>query len=194
MLSLDVFIPWWLLDGDSLVFSHLVSTIVTPAWGLVFPELTMSFFFLLNGKYWLPTSSLTLLTKPSLSGRALITWQTFHWFQGVSSSLMMRTSFTWRFFLVWVHFCLSCRGRGNSFFHLQQNSLVRCCTCRHHFLAYRSADLNTPGGDRTTFVFNLRKWFGVSASVEPGDDMLSAVYGRLLTMASASHMKVCKAS
>lgn len=82
----------------------------------------------------------------------------------------------------------------NSLFHLQQNSLVRCCTCRHHFLAYRSADLNTPGGDRTTFVFNLRKWFGVSASVEPGDDMLSAVYGRLLTMASASHMKVCKAS
>ena len=112
MLSLDVFIPWWLLDGDSLVFSQLVSTIVTPAWGLVFPELTMSDFFLLNGKYQLPTSSLTLLTKPSLSGRALITWQTFHWFQGVSSSLMMTTSFTWRFFLVRVHFCLSCRERG----------------------------------------------------------------------------------
>lgn len=112
MLSLDVFIPWWLLDGDSLVFSHLVSTIVTPAWGLVFPELIMSgFFFLLNGKYWLPTSSLTLLTKPSLSGRALTTWQTFHWFQGVSSSLMMTTSFTWRFFLVRVHFCLFCRER-----------------------------------------------------------------------------------
>ena len=30
--------------------------------------------------------------------------------------------------------------------------------------------------------------------MEPGDNMLSAVYGRLLTMASASHMKVCKAS
>ena len=40
----------------------------------------------------------------------------------------------------------------------------------------------------------VRMWFGVSTSTESGDIRFSAVRGRLLITASASHMKVRRAS
>lgn len=51
-----------------------------------------------------------------------------------------------------------------------------------------------PGGGRTTFDFNVRRWFGVSGSNEPGSFKLVTVNGRLLMIASHSHRYVCNDS
>jgi len=53
-----------------------------------------------------------------------------------------------------------------------------------------SADGKTPGGERTTFVFIVSKWFGVRGLSEPGSFKRSTVNGQLLMMASTSHMSV----
>lgn len=90
--------------------------------------------FPFGASFWLPTSSLTLRSIPSSSGSAPTTRHTFHWFLGKSSSLTMTTSSSRRFFLGRAHFWLSYNERRNSFLHLHLNSLVRCCTCLHHFL------------------------------------------------------------
>ena len=135
------------------------------------------FLFPSSVRLGLPMSSITFRTNPSWSGWASMTRPIFHWFLGLSSSLTITTSMTWRFFLGRIHFCLGCNERRNSFFHLDQYSFVKCWIRRHHFLEYRSEEVNFPGGGKTTFVFIVRKWSGVSGSAVSDDVVPSAVRG-----------------
>jgi len=50
------------------------------------------------------------------------------------------------------------------------------------------------GFGRTTLAFAVRRWFGIKASRETGDVVLSVVSARLLITASASHINVHSAS
>ena len=185
---------WWLLEGGfpRLYWSSDISN--TSFW--------IGFSSLDNGcllfpsavRLWLPTSSITFGSNPSWSVWASITRHNFYWFLGRASSLIITTSLTCRFLLGRVHFCLVCNAKKKYFFPLDQYSFVKCWTCRHNFLEYRSAEVHFPGGGKTTFVFKVRKWFGVSGSAVSDGVIPSDVRGRLLTTASAYHMKVRRAS
>lgn len=52
----------------------------------------------------------------------------------------------------------------NFFFQRLQNSIAKCRTLLHHLLVCRSAYSNIPGEGRTTLVFKVRRWLGVSGS------------------------------
>jgi len=90
----------------------------------------------------------------------------------------------------WFHFWRSCKDWRKSFFHQFQKSFAKCWTLRHLLREYRSARLKSPGGGRRTFDFIVSRWSGVSGSCEDSIVNLSVVSGLLLTIASASYMKV----
>ena len=106
----------------------------------------------------------------------------------------MTTSSTIKFLRGRDHFWRCCKLRRNSFLHRVQNSFAKCWTYLQRFLQYMSAGWKAPGGARTTFDFIVKRWLGVSGLTESGSVSWVTVKGRLLTIASASHIKVLRDS
>ena len=93
-----------------------------------------------------------------------------------------------------VHLWRCWRLRRNCFLQRVQNSFAKCVTLLQRFLQYTSAGWKAPGGARTTFVFIVRRWLGVSGLSESGSARWLTVKGRLLTIALASHIRVLRDS
>ena len=72
--------------------------------------------------------------------------------------------------------------------------LARCCTRLQRLPVYMSAGSNCPGGDRRTLDFIVRRWLGDSGSGESASVSWLTVRRHLLTIASASHIKVLRDS
>ena len=107
---------------------------------------------------------------------------------------MITTSSTCKSLLGRVHFRRSCKLSRNSFLQRDQNSFAKCWTRLQRFLQYTSAGWKTPGGARTTFDFIVSSWLGVKGLGESGSEIWVTVKGRLLTIASASHIRVLRDS
>ena len=137
-----------------------------------------------------PTTTFTLRTKPSSSLSVSNTRAKDHRFLGTLSSLITTTSLTSKFLVGLCHFCLSCKECKNSFLHRDQYSLLKCWTRLQCFRKYLPVAWNTPGGGRITLLFIVKTWFGVNSSKESGENKLWMVSGRLLTIASSSHLNV----
>ena len=131
----------------------------------------------------------TDLTNPCSSAFVSSTFAIDHWFLPRSLSFNNITSPSLKFRFSVFHFCLGCRLCRNSFRHLFQNSLVKCCTRLHLRLQYKSARWNFPGGDNTIFDFPVRSAMGMSKG-ENGSLRVSTVSGQLLMLASVSHSNV----
>ena len=136
----------------------------------------------------------TFLTRPTSSGSTSSTRAIFQQFRGISLSIIMAMSSSWRLLRLVCHFFLGWSDWMYSFLHLVQNSLARNCTLRHRFLEYISACWNSPGGGSISFYFMVRRWLGVRASGICGEFKVSTVNGRQFTIAWASVMKVLRAS
>ena len=109
-------------------------------------------------------------------------------------SFTTTTSPTLKFRWGLVHFWRSWRLSKYSLRQRVQNSSGRCCTRLQCLWAYISAGSNFPGGDSRTLDFIAGRWLGVSGSGESGSVSWLTVRGRLLTIASASHINVLRDS
>ena len=107
---------------------------------------------------------------------------------------MITTSSTCKSLLGRVHFRHSCKLSRNYFLQRDQNLFAKCWTRLQRFLQYTSAGWETPGGARTTFDFIVSSWLGVKGLGESGSEIWFTVNGRLLTIASASHIRVLRDS
>ena len=85
---------------------------------------------------------------------------------------------------------LSWSIRRYSDFHLDQNTLDKYCTLCQRRLQYRSSRTNSPGGGDTTLDLKTSNWLGDRGCGESALLSSSHVSDLLLTMASASVMKV----
>ena len=120
-------------DGESNSFSTIRTSLVTGR-----------FKIWLGPPFLSATRSVTLRTSffPSTSIPTVLAIG--HWFQW-QSSLSKTISPTAKFRILFFHICLTCRLWRNSFLHLLQNSLEKCCTRRHHLFEYASGLLNSLG-------------------------------------------------
>ena len=135
------------------------------------------------------STNFTVQMRPSELRLTAQTRTSCQWLLGVLSSLMIMMSFAPTSFRDIVHFWRCCKLSRYSFHHRDQKLLAKCWTCLQCFLQNLSAG-KTPGGERTTFVFIVSKWLGVKGLSEPGSFKRSTVNGRLLMMASTSHMNI----
>jgi hypothetical protein len=87
------------------------------------------------------------------------------------------------------HLWRICKFCINYFFHLDQNSFARYCTCRHLFLQYMSSFWNTAGGGNTTLFFIVNIECGDSGRLV-GSWRFSVVSGLEFTTHSASARNV----
>ena len=113
-----------------------------------------------------------------------------HWLRGRLSSFRSTTSLIWMLGRTWFHFWHSYNHWRKSFFHRFQNSFANCWTQRHLLWEYRSAHLKSPGDGKRGFDFIVSRWLGMNGSCEDSVINPSIVSGLLLTIASASHMRV----
>ena len=139
---------------------------------------------------WSATVIFTFCTRPSESGWALTTCASCHWLRRSLSSLSSTISLVWMLGWTRFHIWPSCKDRRKSFFQWYQNLFAKCWTLQHLLREYRSACLKSPGGGKRMFAFMVSGWFGVSSSCELGVVNPSVVSGLLLTIASASRMKI----
>ena len=93
-----------------------------------------------------------------------------------------------------THFWRCCKLSRNSFRQRVQNSFARCWTRLQRFLQNTSAGWKAPGGLRTTLDFKVSKWLGVRGLGQSGSASWLTVRGRLLTIASASRIRVLRDS
>lgn len=136
--------------------------------------------------FFSPSCLVALRTSPSSCSCTSRTLESFHSFQGRSSSVTMTMSLTFTFRFGVSHFCLRLILARYSFLHLPQNCSDRYCTALQHFLAYKSSLINLPGGGSGTEDFIVRRWLGVKGSKLFGSVIVSTVSGCLLIMDIAS--------
>ena len=139
---------------------------------------------------FLVISNWTLQTRPSLLGNTFVIFASGHRFLDKSSSWRITTSPTWLFLWKVFHFFLLYCSVKYSHCHLNQNWFVKYWTLHHRLLEYRLGRWKLPGGDNMRLVFDVSKWFGIKGSGESVSDRLSTVSGLLLTIFSASIIKV----
>ena len=128
--------------------------------------------------------------RPSELRLTVQTRTSCQWPRGELSSLMITMSSTPTSFRDTVHFWRCCELSRYSFRHRDQNSLAKCWTRLQRFLQNLSAHVNTPGGERTTFLFIVSRWLGVRRLSKLGSFKRSTVNGQLLMIASTSHMNL----
>lgn len=128
--------------------------------------------------------SLTEHTMPFLSGKTSSILPRSQEQRGEEQSMMTMTFSTFRLYLLWFHFCLSCNSGRYSRIHRFQNRLEMYWNCLQPlFYIHVREGSKSPGG-KAIFLLHRSRWSGVKGSKSFG----SLVIGRSFKMASASHI------
>ncbi len=128
--------------------------------------------------------SFTEQIRPLASGLVSSTLPNGHDPRGALGSTTRTTSPMLKFFLAFVHFCLSWSSRRYSCVLLCQKRSAIYWTCFQRRLTLRSDLWKVPGG-RIGCVFSRRMWFGVNGSRSCGSED-AVERGRLLRIDSTS--------